>query len=688
MGRKDTQVKIHGQRIELGEIESHLCRRMQEAIQKLGLCSHRVLAAVDVSKQPKGESRLAAFLHVCSMEEAIAESPSEICGLSRLLGVTVDDVSFYERLKQQLCHDLATYMVPSDFFTLTALPKSTSGKLDRRTLQAIAQTHSAAAVLSNTITAYTTIAPLFTDPIERRLRVLWNELLEVDEESIGPDSNFFHLGGDSISAMRLAAAAIKQGLQLPVLKIMRYPELSRMAAQINHDMTEFTHQTGLEHHRALTNGSQHGISATTATSHEFSATNFQTAMLQFNMGHERGFMNYFVLRLTPRLNRDKFEMAWRTLLTRHAVLRSCFDRRGDRLFQRILPDLEGVEIKHHKVTAQEDLDAFTVRIIESDRAAPLHWGDCLTKLFILQQDETGASRVIIRLSHALYDGMCLPVLWEDLSNAYSGKELGPSNDSFAQFAKYATNVAQEAVEFWRSLLGSSQMTTVAHGPHINTGLVSPSSIMEGRVSRVLPSISFVMPLVTPASVLKAAWAVVLAGISNSNDVIFGHIVSCRETLPLCKHDTFGAFLNCIPVRVRLEAQTSATQLTQLVHEQHVASLPYHAVGLQQLVELECVDWPVDVRFLSVVQYQNLPSSRAAGLLKISSGPLAGTDVSVIGSSGAYSDLWIVATPGGEVTEVDVVFDKAVVSPELANSILDKLCAVIQKFHCNVEMGVL
>lgn len=680
-GRKDSQIKIRGQRIELGEIESHLARLAQETLQNLETCSHRVFCAVDIFNQRKEENALVAFLTVLPADEtgAKADSPAAISDLTSLLGFTVDETSFYERLEQQLHQHLSAYMVPSLFLTLSSLPKSPSGKLDRRALRALAQAHWAQQLPTTKSHPDPTIPSRFTDQRQIQLRALWSKVLDVDEKDIGPESNFFRLGGDSIAAMRLAAAVMStKGLTLSVFNIMKFPELSRMSKQIQLDMLEpEAEQKSLNFQATtVTDDKMLGNCHTS----EFPATEFQASMVNFNIGPERGFTNYFILNFSEGTIVKKLESACRILLAHYAVLRSCFVHEGDVLLQQILPNVGSVAIEHHKFTAAEDLDAAAGNIIKSDRAAPLQWGDCLTGIFILQQEDTSASRLIFRLSHALYDGMCLPALWRDLSRAYDGESLGPEDTTFTNFARTATIVSHEAATFWKGLLCNSRITSVACEPSTGASFGSAKGLMQGRASCAIPSTHFALFSLPPASVLRTAWAVVLAGLSSSPDVVFGHVISGREMLAPSMLEAFGAFLNIIPCRVHLPpGATSAKDFVQSVHDQHVSAIPHSNVGLRQLVDLGCVDWPPDVRFSSVVQYQNLLNN---SIVTINSGSLAGVEIYVDGSTGAYADLWITATPDGALTNVDVVFDELVVPSGLANKLLTAVCSVLRELHAD------
>ena len=106
LGRRDDQVKVRGFRIELGEIEESLRR-----------CSHVRDAAVSVQQSADGDPILAAFvvLHDGAGESAAAMLRS---------------------VRADLRRTLPRHMVPGPVRVLDELPRTSSGKLDRRALRA------------------------------------------------------------------------------------------------------------------------------------------------------------------------------------------------------------------------------------------------------------------------------------------------------------------------------------------------------------------------------------------------------------------------------------------------------------------------------------------------------------------------------------------------------------------------
>jgi amino acid adenylation domain-containing protein len=176
LGRRDNQVKIRGFRIEIGEIENALLRVP-------GVRD----GAVVVAEGSDRSRRLVAFY--------AGQRPLET-------GV----------LRDRLAGTLPAYMVPSVFQWREALPLTANGKIDRRTLTALAGALGAA---EEDYTAPTTST-------ERRLAAAWATVLGIPEERIGRRDHFFERGGNSLSAVRLAitldrAVSLKDVTRHPVL---------------------------------------------------------------------------------------------------------------------------------------------------------------------------------------------------------------------------------------------------------------------------------------------------------------------------------------------------------------------------------------------------------------------------------------------------------------------------------------
>ncbi|WUC83951.1 non-ribosomal peptide synthetase [Streptomyces sp. NBC_00536] len=165
LGRTDGQVKIRGFRVETGEIEAAL-------VAHPAVGDAAVVARND--GEPAGSGRTVLVAHVVPAAGAPAPGADE--------------------LRAHLAASLPEHMLPAAFTSLTALPLTANGKVDRAALPAPEAQRRLA-----TGTAYEAPATV----TEEVLAETWAELLGV--ERVGVHDNFFALGGDSLLALRTAS---------------------------------------------------------------------------------------------------------------------------------------------------------------------------------------------------------------------------------------------------------------------------------------------------------------------------------------------------------------------------------------------------------------------------------------------------------------------------------------------------
>ena len=118
-------------------------------------------------------------------------------------------------LRNSLERKLPDYMVPSTFVLLDGFPLTPSGKLDRKALPA-PESHGLVARYA---------PPSNADDV--LLCDLVAELLGLDRTGLA--DNFFHLGGDSISSIRLVSRARERGLHITPRDVFLHPVLGELA---------------------------------------------------------------------------------------------------------------------------------------------------------------------------------------------------------------------------------------------------------------------------------------------------------------------------------------------------------------------------------------------------------------------------------------------------------------------------
>jgi amino acid adenylation domain-containing protein len=180
LGRRDGQLKLRGLRIEPGEIEAALEAHPEVAA-----------AAVVARDDAQGRHRLAAFIEARGAAPAVSE------------------------LRSHLRRTLPDYMIPSVIVTLAALPRTSTGKLDRRALPTPAG-------------APQCVEDVPATPMEALVAGVWRGVLELAE--VGVTDDFFEVGGHSLAVMRVIAQVFElTGLELPLQVAVETPTVRDMA---------------------------------------------------------------------------------------------------------------------------------------------------------------------------------------------------------------------------------------------------------------------------------------------------------------------------------------------------------------------------------------------------------------------------------------------------------------------------
>lgn len=223
IGRKDKQIKLHGQRIELGEVEYHV----QNAF-----CSvfEVVADVVDLS----GSKKLVAFVRM--------PGPADVDTMlgDIILSPTAAWQQDLVRVQQILRQFIPEFMIPSNFIPIAEIPVTLSGKIDRPRFQE-AVTGLSREQLQDYRPGKRGPKRPVTSAMGRRVQALWAEVLRLNPDDIGADDGFFQLGGDSITAMTLSGAAKIQGLSLSAADLFQNKALEEIADHMHFNGCGKTH---------------------------------------------------------------------------------------------------------------------------------------------------------------------------------------------------------------------------------------------------------------------------------------------------------------------------------------------------------------------------------------------------------------------------------------------------------------
>lgn len=554
------------------------------------------------------------------------------------------------------------YMVPQTIKVLDALPLGLDGHIDR---QALAQE------TQQPLAITTKRQP--TTKMEDELQVIWSQVLALDRMAIGLDDSFFQLGGDSISAMRVVADARKIGIDMTVADIFRYDTVAALSQQLQFNTVAFNDNVNVKEDILLDattkeilleeiNSLDHMISSRDIAD-ILPATNFQEKTVVDGIAGGQ-FCNYFHLDLGKMLNLKRLKISCLDTIERFPILRTCFLRLRDQYWQVVVHQIrQPLRVVDVRADLDQSFHEFCHRDMKTcDPNSP-------PTAFVLLKHKEQGYRLVVRLSHAQYDGVCLPVIFESLIATYNSRPLAPI-PTFSTLLSYSSRHRQKYLEYWTKVLKDCPPPPVWPKTLF---LTQPSETRPVLISATKETSLPKMPgKVTSATLANAAWAVLMSRITGSSDVVYGYVVAGRNSSLHGVERIVGPCLNLIPIRARISLMQTPERLLESITQQFVQVGETDSLGFKDILE-NCTSWPSKTDFASVIQFQNIDENPKFMFHDTESRVQAFENPNP--TPPAAPSLGVMFYPRGDQLVINLRSNSNIMTAEVANILLDCLCKI-------------
>ncbi len=539
LGRTDDQVKVRGLRIELGEIDSAL------------IAHESVEFAVTVGHTGRnGDVSLVSYVVPAA-------------------GAVVDP----EELRAFAGRSLIAYMVPAVIMVIDAIPLNPMAKLDRKALpEPIFRTAEFRA-------PETAIETTVADTIA--------ELLGA--ERIGLDDDFFALGGNSLSAVKLSARlSARLGVEVAMRTVFEHPTVAALAATVDADAVLFAAAPPL-----VPRTGDGPVPLSLAQQRMWFLNRFDGESSAYNMP--------MAIRLTGALDIPALEAAMADLVARHEVLRTVYPLTDSGPVQVILP-VSQVELPALTPVPVETAELFGVLTefvsagFDVTAAVPLRG-----RLFALAGSADEYVLVVV-VHHIAGDGASMAPLARDVMVAYAARHAGHAPEWTplpVQYADYALwqrerlgseddprSLLSRQLAFWTETLAGlpDQLELPADRPRPAV-LSTAGGAVEFDLDPDLHQRLVALGRNSGATlfmVMHAAWALLLSRLSGSSDIAVGTPVAGRGDDAL--DDLVGMFVNTLVLRTVIDPAAGFDTLLAAVREADLAALSHADVPFERLVE--------------------------------------------------------------------------------------------------------
>lgn len=442
--------------MEIGEVESTLVK--EDDVSDAVVLLHKTSDAEDA------DTEMVSFITLARGGQVTASDAEKIQGD---IGLQTLDREVEARVRMSLQTQLPPYMIPSRLIALKQFPMNSNNKIDRKALAAALDTLPATSGKARD----EIVSP--RDEIEAVLCDVAAEILGVEA---GITNNFFDLGGHSLVATQFVTFVSQRlGFRVSVKDVFDQPVLVDLAAKIRStslhnsggDMSALVQfETRPFEMLQTTNPTsyiKHKILPLLPTQHHgrivdvYPATQVQKIFL---LDEETGYPRtppVFYIDFQAETAASALQAACVALVEYFDILRTVFVNSRGKFYQVLLSKLEvPIEI----IDTEDDLESATQALREADLRQPLRNGHSVLRIAILNKPDT-AVRVVLRMSHALYDGLSFQHIVQCLHEFFRGEGRLVVPLNFAPYVRHALDSRHDAHAYWRSVLQNSLPTSYA-----------------------------------------------------------------------------------------------------------------------------------------------------------------------------------------------------------------------------------
>ncbi len=552
VGRTDQQVKIRGFRIEPREIENCL------------LQIHSIQKALVVAREPIGGERcLCAYI---------------VPNLGQYGEFDMDEV------KGILAATLPEYMIPSHLVILAELPLNANGKANLLALpEPWAEENSPH------------LAP--TNGVEEKFVEIWEEVLGIERNYFGIESNFFRLCNHS-RKVAILRAKLQHAFDVifPIAELFKKPTIKELA----HWLTTSEEST----YASIPVVEQQEYYDLSLTQHwAWTLEQEAATSISFNLP--------MVRMLAGKLDIPAMARAFFMLVERHESLRTVITAQQGIPKQTILsPEEVDFNLEYIDFTTQSDSQSRAATWVQNEAVTPfnLNTGPLL-KVFLLRVDME-RHVIFMNLHHMVGDLISIDVLTMELFLLYDAFAHGlpnPLPPLRIQYKDYTvwhnTQLKNESFrlhrEYWLNLLKGP--LPKVQWPLDNTrSVLRPGNGAHGLFPFPAPWVERVNTRVESQRVnmkmtLLTALNILFFHYTGQKDIILGWLAVGRENTDLLNQ--VGHYANTLPLRTRLNANDTIAEVQQKVRltlgdsEKH-AAYPFHRLTMDMGLPLDANQAPI------------------------------------------------------------------------------------------------
>ncbi|WP_158078661.1 non-ribosomal peptide synthetase, partial [Clostridium puniceum] len=341
----------------------------------------------------------------------------------------------------------------------------------------------------------------------------------------------------------------------------------------------------------------------------------QEGML-YNLILDKNSHAYFeqsVLTLEGTLRGEILNKVFNILLEKYEALRTAF------FYEDISKPKQAILSKREMSIHYEDISNLNEekkeKYIEEFKKADRDRGfdltnDCLIRVSVIKIKDN-KYKLIYDFHHIIMDGWCVGIIIDEIVNMYKAlyEEKEIVIDRAEPYSNYLEWLGKqdktESLEYWKNYLQGYEQETVIPTIKKKSQSFKPAEeqiILDNLLTRKLKSTAE-SNNITMNAVIQTVWSILLQKYNNTDDVVFGSVISGRPSEIKGIERMVGLFINTVPIRVKSTKDIEFRELAQKLNKDFIHA---NAYGYCSLAEIQALTDMKNRLINHVTIYENYP----------------------------------------------------------------------------------
>lgn len=316
--------------------------------------------------------------------------------------------------------------------------------------------------------------------------------------------------------------------------------------------------------------------------------------------------------LSGELNLPAFQQAWEQVGKRHTVFRSSFHwEEIEKPLQMVSKQVEfpWVKLDWQNLTPDEQqrqLEDF----LKCDRQKGFELNQAPLMRFVIIQLESQTYQFIWSHHHLLFDGWSMQIVLKEVLAFYEANQRGESLhlQPVRPYRDYIQWLQQQDIDqaekFWQQTLQGFTNPTCL-GVNKKQGIYNEQHFQLSQTVTEKLQAAARQHHLTLNNLVQGAWALLISRYSGESDVVFGATVSGRPPSLEQLDSMVGLFINTLPIRVNVTAETELLPWLKQLQTQALEQEPLAYYSLADIQKLSNIP-PGMPLFESLLVFENYP----------------------------------------------------------------------------------